>query len=199
MAGWFIRAPAAMACRLGARRGPGACGPDGGLSFVDRLQGALAQQLGRDVGDFVLRRADGLFAYQLAVTVDDEFQGISDVVRGADLLATPRQICLQRCLGFSTRVTRICRLSAMPPARSCRSKRWRQRSTWRRRRPCWCRRSFSRSGGAGSACPGRSGRSLALGACPLVVRRHPPAADYSVGELAVNPGVSSSACQCLGP
>ncbi len=77
--------------------------PDGGLSFVDRLQGALAQQLGRDVGDFVLRRADGLFAYQLAVTVDDEFQGISDVVRGADLLAsTPRQICLQRCLGFST-------------------------------------------------------------------------------------------------
>ncbi len=73
------------------------------ISFVDRLQGRQEQQLARDVGDFVLRRADGLFAYQLAVTVDDDFQGISDIVRGADLLAsTPRQIWLQRCLGYAT-------------------------------------------------------------------------------------------------
>ena len=73
------------------------------LHFVDRLQGEIEQQLERDVGDFVLLRADGLFAYQLAVTVDDAFQGISDIVRGADLLAsTPRQIWLQRCLGVST-------------------------------------------------------------------------------------------------
>ena len=71
--------------------------------FEDRLQGRFAQVLERDVGDFVLRRADGLFAYQLAVTVDDHFQGISDIVRGADLLAsTPRQIWLQRCLGYAT-------------------------------------------------------------------------------------------------
>jgi glutamyl-Q tRNA(Asp) synthetase len=71
--------------------------------FEDRLQGRIAQVLERDVGDFVLRRADGLFAYQLAVTVDDHFQGISDIVRGADLLAsTPRQIWLQRCLGYAT-------------------------------------------------------------------------------------------------
>lgn len=73
------------------------------VAFVDRLQGAVSQQLERDVGDFVLLRADGLFAYQLAVVVDDHFQGITDIVRGADLLAsTPRQIWLQRCLGYST-------------------------------------------------------------------------------------------------
>ncbi len=73
------------------------------VGFADRLQGYVEQQLERDVGDFVLWRADGLFAYQLAVTVDDEFQGISDIVRGADLLAsTPRQIWLQRCLGYAT-------------------------------------------------------------------------------------------------
>lgn len=72
------------------------------IYFADRLQGRIAQRLERDVGDFVLRRADGLFAYQLAVTVDDDFQGISDVVRGADLLAsTPRQRWLQRCLDFA--------------------------------------------------------------------------------------------------
>ena len=72
------------------------------LAFADRLQGWVVQRMERDVGDFVLRRADGLFAYQLAVTVDDDFQGISDIVRGADLLAsTPRQIWLQRCLGFA--------------------------------------------------------------------------------------------------
>lgn len=76
---------------------------DDEIAFVDRLQGRVAQHLESDVGDFVLRRADGLFAYQLAVTVDDDFQQISQVVRGADLLAsTPRQIWLQRCLGFAT-------------------------------------------------------------------------------------------------
>ena len=73
------------------------------VAFVDRLQGRIAQSLAHDVGDFVLKRADGLFAYQLAVVVDDAFQGITQVVRGADLLAsTPRQIWLQRCLGYAT-------------------------------------------------------------------------------------------------
>ena len=76
---------------------------DEAVAFEDRLQGRVAQRLARDVGDFVLRRADGPFAYQLAVVVDDQYQRISDVVRGADLLAsTPRQIWLQRCLGYAT-------------------------------------------------------------------------------------------------
>jgi glutamyl-Q tRNA(Asp) synthetase len=71
------------------------------IGFQDALQGTIRQQLEYDVGDFVLRRADGLYAYQLAVVVDDAAQHISHVVRGADLLdSTPRQIHLQRLLGY---------------------------------------------------------------------------------------------------
>lgn len=73
------------------------------LSFIDRVQGEQVQCLANDVGDFVLLRADGQFAYQLAVVVDDAMQGITHVVRGADLLdSTQRQIWLQQCLGFAT-------------------------------------------------------------------------------------------------
>jgi len=75
----------------------------GEIRFTDRVQGPQAQQLERDVGDFVLWRADGQFAYQLAVVVDDAEQGVTDVVRGADLLdSTARQIHLQRLLGCAT-------------------------------------------------------------------------------------------------
>ena len=69
----------------------------------DRLLGRQSQNVSRDVGDFVLRRADGLWAYQLAVVVDDAAQGITQVVRGADLADnTGRQILLQRALGLAT-------------------------------------------------------------------------------------------------
>lgn len=73
------------------------------ISFEDRSQGKQEQNLEEYVGDFVILRADGLFAYQLAVVVDDRAQGVTDVVRGADLLdSTPRQIYLQRLLGAPT-------------------------------------------------------------------------------------------------
>lgn len=73
------------------------------VAFDDGLQGRFEQAVDRDVGDFVLLRADGCWAYQLAVVVDDAEQGISDVVRGADLLdSTPRQILLQRALELPT-------------------------------------------------------------------------------------------------
>ena len=73
------------------------------IEFVDGLQGRCGQQLESKVGDFVLKRKDGLYAYQLAVVVDDAEQGVTHVVRGSDLLdSTPRQIWLQRCLGLPT-------------------------------------------------------------------------------------------------
>jgi glutamyl-Q tRNA(Asp) synthetase len=75
----------------------------GVVAFEDRVQGRVAQDVAREVGDFILRRRDGLFGYQLAVVVDDAEEGITDVVRGADLLAsTPRQILLQRALDLPT-------------------------------------------------------------------------------------------------
>ncbi|MFC0677828.1 tRNA glutamyl-Q(34) synthetase GluQRS [Lysobacter korlensis] len=78
--------------------------PDGSvIGFHDALQGFQQQDVAASVGDFVLRRADGLWAYQLAVVVDDAAQQVTDVVRGADLLdSTPRQILLQRRLGLPT-------------------------------------------------------------------------------------------------
>jgi glutamyl-Q tRNA(Asp) synthetase len=73
------------------------------VGFDDAIQGRIDSDLGREAGDFILLRADGLFAYQLAVVVDDAEAGITHVVRGADLLAsTARQIHLQQCLGVPT-------------------------------------------------------------------------------------------------
>ena len=73
--------------------------PNEPIVFDDRFQGPQEFDLAATGGDFVIRRRDGLYAYQLAVTVDDDFQAISDVVRGCDLLdSTPRQIALRHCL-----------------------------------------------------------------------------------------------------
>lgn len=105
--------------RDGSRRYPGTCRAGlpagrearawrlstapGEIHFVDAVQGEQVEDVWRDVGDFVLLRADGLFAYQLAVVVDDAEQGVTHVVRGADLLdSTARQIALQRAMGVPT-------------------------------------------------------------------------------------------------
>ena len=127
---WCTRAQrlAASAPHLGENRGDGACPcryltqaerearfatserqpalraavPDEDVSFVDGNCGAYQENLQRDCGDFLVRRSDGVCAYQLAVTVDDGLMGVTRVVRGRDLLSsTPRQIWLHRSLGFA--------------------------------------------------------------------------------------------------
>ena len=94
-------------CRSGVPAGREArawrvCVPEGVESFDDRWLGPQAQDVAREVGDFAIRRADGLWAYQLAVVVDDALQGVNAVVRGADLLSsTARQRVLARLLGYT--------------------------------------------------------------------------------------------------
>lgn len=86
---------AGAACRVRTQDTP--------IAFCDALLGCMEQDVEAEVGDFVLRRADGIFTYQLAVVVDDAAQGVTHVVRGSDLLdSTPRQIYLQHLLGLPT-------------------------------------------------------------------------------------------------
>ncbi len=101
--------PYAGICRLGLRGRPARAtrlltlhdGREVVIDWHDRRLGAQQQNVTREVGDFVLERADGLWAYQLAVVVDDAAQGITHIVRGEDLADnTPRQIWLQQCLGL---------------------------------------------------------------------------------------------------
>lgn len=98
-AGLHGKAPRSMRLRVEAAEGSG----DAEIAWLDRRLGAQRQDVATAVGDFVLKRADGVFAYQLAVVVDDAEQGVSDVVRGEDLVdSTARQILLQRLLGLAT-------------------------------------------------------------------------------------------------
>lgn len=93
-------------CRDGSGRGARAVRvrtTDEPVAVTDRLQGKIEQRLESELGDFIIRRRDALIAYQLAVVVDDAVDGITDVVRGIDLLdSTPRQVWLQRLLGLPT-------------------------------------------------------------------------------------------------
>jgi glutamyl-Q tRNA(Asp) synthetase len=97
-------------CRNGMEKGRGARAfrvrvADEEIAFTDAVTGECRQNLASACGDFVIRRKDGLFAYQLAVVVDDADMGVNQVVRGADLLSsTPRQIWLQRLLALPTPV-----------------------------------------------------------------------------------------------
>ena len=110
-------------CTGGCRDQPARSGPaavrfrvagTGTVSFTDRFQGHCSFEMAA-LGDVVLRRRDQLFAYQLAVVVDDAAQGVTDVVRGADLLpSTAWQILLQRALDILRPVTGICRSSSSP-------------------------------------------------------------------------------------
>jgi glutamyl-tRNA synthetase len=87
--------------RLGHRPSLRFRAPEDPISFTDLLAGPVTQQVSQEVGDFIIRRSDGIFAYQFAVVVDDALMGITQVVRGADLLhSTARQIALFQALGF---------------------------------------------------------------------------------------------------
>lgn len=89
--------PAAMRLRV-----PEPGDPAGAISFTDRVYGSQAEELAVECGDFLIQRSDGVFAYQLVVVVDDAEMGVTEVVRGNDLLSSvPRQIYLQSLLGYA--------------------------------------------------------------------------------------------------
>jgi glutamyl-Q tRNA(Asp) synthetase len=128
------------------------------IRFVDRVQGDCVQDVEREVGDFVVMRADGLLAYQLAVVVDDFDQGVTDVVRGADLVdSTARQILLQRALGYP-----MPRYAHVPVAVNAAGEK------------------LSKQTGAGAIDTAQAGPALARA---LAFLGHPPPFDLPPGEL----------------
>lgn len=96
-----VSTPFALRFQISATTGTNSKVPDTTVTVKDRLIGQVGWHLEQEVGDFIIRRKDGLFAYQLAVVVDDAFQGVTDVVRGSDLLdSTPRQVALIQALDY---------------------------------------------------------------------------------------------------
>ena len=127
------------------------------IGFVDRVQGRIEQRVEKEVGDFVLLRADGVYAYQLAVVVDDADQGVTDVVRGADLLdSTARQIHLQRLLGARTP-----RYLHVPVATNAAGEKLSKQTGARAARPAGSRSANWRARGASSGRTRMAGTSRA--------------------------------------
>ena len=138
-----LHGKAARSLRLRVEAGDGSGAAK--IAWTDRRLGPQRQDVARAVGDFVLKRADGVWAYQLAVVVDDAAQGVTDVVRGEDLVdSTARQILLQRLLGLPTprylhtplvRTADGAKLSKQTGATRARARRSARRIARRRRRP----------------------------------------------------------------
>lgn len=100
-------------------------------TFTDGHYGTQTVDLTTQCGDFIVRRKDGAWAYQLAVVVDDALMGVTEVVRGRDLLlSSPQQIYTAGCLGFTLRASPTCHCCATPPGSGCRSVT--KASTWHR-------------------------------------------------------------------
>ncbi len=122
-------------CRDGipAGRAPRAlrvCTTDAPVAFTDTFQGTITQNIARDIGDFVVWRADGVFAYQLAVVVDDADQGTPTLCAAPTCCIPRRGKCIfSNCLACPRRVTPICRSPSTLAAKNSRSKRWRAPST----------------------------------------------------------------------
>lgn len=147
------------------------------VAFEDRVQGRLSHCLERESGDFVVHRADGLFAYQLAVVVDDAEQAITEAVRGADLLdSTPRQIHLQRLLGLPT--PQYLHLPVAVDARGKAVQADPRGAPGRRPAGAPAERGagLPRAAAPGRACRGRGGRVLVLGRGALAACAHPAGA-----------------------
>lgn len=147
--------------------------PDTSITVQDGLQGAYTENLARDCGDFIIRRSDGVYAYQLAVVTDDAAGGVTEVIRGRDLLSSvPRQVWLQKTLGFPTPAYYHVPLLLAPDGRrlSKRENRWTSARCGKRirRSSCSARLHFLRPSAGVCPCDGsRAGSRLYVEKCPI--------------------------------
>jgi hypothetical protein len=172
------------------------------VSFEDRWAGHYSQDLTAEVGDFIIRRADGYWAYQLAVVVDDGAQGITDIVRGVDLLdSTPRQLYLQQVLGLPQPATCMCRWCCNARRQDVQANRRhrlrrRQRSATAVAQGHAAGRALPRPRPAGRAASTRSGaRHSRMGALIRAVRRAPHFSWKSNSNSCSRRRTTASCCQ----